>query len=163
MNGRYNVSIAHIRMLAITCLALDGQFDVLFNGQTICGHSSRITDSYERLFSISLLNLAVSIRVSLSDEPEYIKKDSGVTACGAFEIGAPSDTDGFSIKDVCDKIVHATKISKPIEHGVKGACLKLSGNFKKKPWEFDLGVGIFCELVLRWLEDIENRLVEGGH
>ncbi len=160
MDGRYNVGIDHIRSLAITCLALDGLFDALFNSQTICGYSLRISDSYDRLFSVSLLNLAISIRVSLSGEPEYKMKNLGVAACGAFEFGGPNKDGEFTIKDVCDKIIHATKISKPIERGVVGACSKLSGHNNKEPWEFDLGVGIFCEWVLKWLEDIEVRLVQ---
>ena len=158
MDGRFNVGLDHIRSLAITCLALDGLFDALFNSETICGYSSRISDSYDRLFSVSLLNLAISVRVSLSGEPEYKTENSGVTACGAFENGAPNKDGGFSIKDVCDKIIHATKISKPIERGVVGACYKLSGHYQGKPWDFDLGVRLFCELMLKWLEDIEARL-----
>ena len=160
MDGRYNVGIDHIRALAITCLALEGQFDTLFNSQSICGHSPRITDSYDRLFSVSLLNLAISIRVSLSGEPEYKNENSGVDACGAFESGAPKEAGGFTVKDVCDKIIHATNISKPIERGVIGACSRLSGHYNNKPWEFDLGVSIFCEWVLKWLEEIEDRLVQ---
>src|SRR6266567_892831 len=103
MDGRYNVGIDHIRTLAITCHALDGQFDTLFSSQTICGRSSRISDSYRRLFSVSLLNLAISIRVSLSGESEYTKENSGVEACGAFENGAPKEDGGFTVKDVCEK------------------------------------------------------------
>jgi len=160
MNGKYNVGIDHIRSLAITCHALDGQFDKLFNAGAICGNSQKVVASYDQLLSVSLLNLAIFVRVALSNEPAYRSATSGATACGLFETGAPEKDGGFSIKDVCDKLIHADNIFKPVEPGVEGACCRLRGTYREKPWEFSLGVSIFSEIVLKWLDDIEKEKME---
>lgn len=157
MKGLYHVGIDHIRSLAITCHALDGQFDRLFNSETICGQSKEIEHSYNQLLHTSLLNLAISIRVAFSKRPEYRLTGTGVTDCGLFEVGAPREEGGFSTKDVCDKIIHANSIFKPVEPGVKGAGCSLRGTYKRKPWQFEFAIAIFCEYVLKWLGEIENR------
>jgi hypothetical protein len=154
---RYNVGIGQIRSLAITCHALDLQFDRLFNSETIPVHSQRIIDSYTQLLHATLLNLAISIRASLWLEEEYTSRSFPVSDCGLFEKGAPSKDGSFTIKDVCDKLIHAQSIHKPIETGVRGGCFELRGSHHGKPWTFGVGVSIFCEHVLQWLEDIEDR------
>ncbi len=55
----------------------------------------------------------------------YRSVSSGIGACGLFEAGAPRKDGSFSIKDVCDKIIHANDIFKPIEPGVRGACCRV--------------------------------------
>ncbi len=159
MDGSYNIGTDHIRALAIQCHALDLQFDRLFNAPSICGYSDRIYKTYNRLFSTCLLNLAISIRVSLKAEPEYSRLDTGISSCGIFEGRGPHDNDSFSFKDVCDKLIHAEQIFKPIERGVKGARCKLIGSYRGKPWELGLGVQILCEYVLKWLDEIDARTV----
>jgi hypothetical protein len=157
MDGSYHIGTDHIRALAIQCHALDLQFDRLFNGATICGYSDSSYRTYNRLLSTSLLNLAISIRVSLSSEPEYHDRSSGISACGLFTNLGPHGDDSFSIKDVCDKLIHADQISKPIESGVQGAGCTLVGSHKGKRWEFGLGVLILGEWVLKWLDEIDRR------
>ena len=157
MDGTYDIGTDHIRALAIQCHALDVQSDRLFNSETVCGHSERIRQTHNRLLSTSLLSLAVSIRVSLAPQPEYDSPSSGITACGIFLEGKPKPkVPGFSIKDVCDKLIHADRISKPIEKGVQGATHTLIGKWNKR-WEFGLGVQILCEWVLKWLDEIDER------
>ena len=107
MDGTYDIGIAHIRALAIQCHALDVQFDRLFNSPTICDKSESIHQVYNRLLSTTLLNLAISIRVSFSKEPEYKERSERFTASGLFLEGGPqSKAGGFSVKDICDKIIH---------------------------------------------------------
>jgi hypothetical protein len=158
MEGRYRVGIDYIRSLAIQCHALDGEFDRLFNSsKTIFGSSCRITDSYNQLLHTNLLNLAISIRTALAQEQEYKSERVEISACCVFETGAPRENSSITMKDLCDKIIHAEDIFKPIEPGVIGACCRLKGYHKKEPWVIGLGVSIFCELVLKSLEDIEDR------
>jgi hypothetical protein len=157
MDGTYNIPVDHIRALALQCHALDLQFDRLFNEESICGYSDRIHETYNRLLSTSLLNLVISIRVSLNSEPDYTRRDGGISNCGLFEDGGPNGDGSFSIKDVCDKLIHADHIFKPIEKGVKGACCKLVGSYRGKSWELGLGVQILSEYVLKWLDEIDDR------
>jgi len=155
MDGRYRIGTERIRSLAVTCHALDTQFDRLFNAETICGKSDALFNSYNELFATHLLSLAISIRVALSDLPEYRSMTSGVRSCGLFDAGAPREDGGFAVKDVCDKVIHADDIFKPVETGVRGAGSRLRGTHYGKPWEFGLGVSIFCEYLLDWLDRIE--------
>lgn len=160
MDGKYNIPVENVRALAIQCHALDLQFDALFNQETICGYSDQIFDAYNRLMSTLILNLAINIRVSLNDEDEYTRTDGGITNCGLFENGAPKTDGSFSIKDICDKLIHADQISKPIEEGVAGACWELKGTHHKEAWDFGLSIQIFCEYILKWLEEIDGRRTE---
>jgi len=157
MDGTYRIGTDHIRALAIQCHALDVQFDRLFNGATLCGHSDRIYQTYNRLLSTSLLNLAVSIRVSLSGDQEYTSRTNSIGACGLFTGPGPHGDGSFSIKDVCDKLIHADQIRKPIEPGVQGAGCDLVGSYRGETWQLGLGVQILSEWVLKWLDEIDDR------
>lgn len=161
MDGAYSIGTDHIRALALQCHALDLQFDRLFNTDTICGNSDKIYQTYNRLLSINLLNLAISIRVELKSEAKYTQKDGEIAACALFENGKPKDQGRFSIKDLCDKLIHAESIRKPREKSVEGASCDLSGSYQGHQWHLGLGVQIFCEFVLQWLDEIDNRALQG--
>ena len=155
MDGRYEIGREHIRALAIECHALDRQFDKLFNQAAICGASERTYRTYNRLLSIALLNLAISIRVSLASEVEYNAR--GIVGPAVLVLkGRPVHKDGSSIKDVCDKLIHADRIYKHLEAGVQGAGCELSGIHRGQRWTLGLGVQIFCEYVLQWLDTLEE-------
>lgn len=155
MDGRYNLGTQDIRSLAIQCHALDCEFDALFNSSTICGYSDRTYNVYTRLLSTALLNLAISIRVTLNDHLAYRDRASGVSNCGLFDGAGPYNDGSFSFKDVCDKIIHADEIIRPIEAGTQGACCTLRGAHRGRPWDFGLGVRIFSEYVLKWCDEID--------
>lgn len=157
MDGKYHVGTEHIRELALACHALDLQFDELFNSDSICGYSDRIYQTYNRLLSTNLLNLAVSIRVSLRDEADYANPHTGISNAGLLDSEDPKATGEFSIKDICDKLIHADEIFKPIERGVRGACCTLRGTHRRKKWELGLGVEIFSAYILKWLDEIDDR------
>ncbi len=157
MDGTYSIGTDHIRALALQCHALDLQFDRLFNADSICGYSERIYQTYNRLLSTGLLNLAISIRVSLNSEPEYTRRNGGIANCGLFKDRGPHGDGSFSIKDVCDKLIHAEQIFKPIEQGVQGACCTLIGSYQGEQWVLGLGVQILSEYVLKWLDEIDER------
>ena len=156
MDGTYEIGTDHIRALAIQCHALDLQFDRLFNSQTICGESDRIYRAYNRLLSTTLLNLAISIRVSLSKEEKYTSRDWGINNAGMFLDGEPKKCGNFSVKDICDKLIHAERIYKPIEPGHQGACCELHGSQHGKSWVFGLGVQVFSEYLLLWLDELDG-------
>lgn len=157
MDGKYTVSFSDVRSLAIVCHALDLQFDTLFNSETICGSTIRITEAYNRLLHTNLLNLAIAIRVSMDGTSEYTSESSGVMACGLFEHLGTNNNGRFSIKDVCDKIIHAKKIIKHPVPGTTGLCCTLEGVYKKSQWKLDFSPGIFCETLLQILESLEAK------
>jgi hypothetical protein len=154
VNGRYEIGLDHIRALAIECHALDVQFDVLFNGPTICGTTETTRRVHNRLLSTTLLSLAISVRVSLANEPKY-SQIAAVQPSAIYEVGG--EIHSCSIKDICDKLIHADRIYRPIEPGVRGGCCELSGRLRKQPWALGLSVQIFCEYMLRWLDELEQQ------
>jgi hypothetical protein len=156
MDGSYEIGFEHIRSLAIQCHALDVDFDYLFNEPTIQLRYDVTYRTFNRLFSTSLLNLAISIRVSLSKEPEYFEKGRVSPAVLLLEGVAPKGGD-FAIKDLCDKLIHAERIVKPIEPMARGAGCELAGTYNGKPWKIGLGVRIFSEYVLEWMDQLERR------
>lgn len=156
MDGKYEVGLDHIRALAIQCHALDLQFDHLFNEPTIGGTTEQTYRTYNRLFSTSLLNLAISIRVSLSTEPEYSL--GGLVSPAVLLLDGESlQGHDFTIKDICDKLIHAEAIHKPREPMARGAGCELSGRHLGKTWKLGLGVRIFSEYVVAWVDQIELR------
>lgn len=156
MDGRYEIGFGHIRSLAIQAHALDVQFDKLFNSTTICEKSEAIQRAYNRLLSTTLLNLAISVRVDLSDELLYRERGGRFAAAGLFLEGGPQQGGGqFSVKDICDKIIHADRIFKPIEPGVQGAGCELQGKYHGNSWRFGLGVRIFSECILQWVDELD--------
>jgi hypothetical protein len=156
VNGKYEIGLDDIRALAIKCHAFDVQFDLLFNGPTICGSTDRIRRTYNRLLSTALLKLAIAIRVSLAEEPEYVSIGMVEPAAIFLEDGSRSNR-RFSVKDICDKLIHADRIYKPTEPGVRGAGCELAGHHRGQKWVLGLGVRVFCEYVLRWLDELEER------
>ena len=89
--------------------------------------------------------------------PEYKSTSSGISACGLFTHEGPHGDGSFSIKDVCDKLIHADRISKSIEPGVRGAGCTLVGTYQHKKWEFGLVVQVLSEWILKWLDEIDTR------
>ncbi|HEU4878432.1 MAG TPA: hypothetical protein VFT21_03215 [Gemmatimonadaceae bacterium] len=156
MEGRYEIGYEHVRTLAIQCHALDTDFDRLFNERTVEDKYELTYRTFNRLFSTSLLNLAISIRVSLAKEPEY-KEAGRVTPAVLLLEGQPPKAGEFSIKDICDKLIHAGSITKPIEPGTRGAACELTGTQWGETWKIGLGVEIFSNYILEWMDVLAWR------
>jgi len=157
MKDRYQIGTEYIRRLAVSSHALDTGFDSLFNNDTICGDTEAVSRTYNELLAQNLLNLAISIRVALHDQQEYRRTDSGVLACALFESDDENSDGTFSIKDVCDKIIHAESIWKPKELGASSVGTELRGSYRNNIWVLHLGIQLFSEVILKWLEQIDAR------
>lgn len=58
----------------------------------------------------------------------------------------------FTVKDVCDKIIHATTISKYLEQGVTNSTTMLDGKETRgTSWQLSFSVTLFIEGLLEWL------------
>ena len=68
----------------------------------------------------------------------------------------------FSMKDVCDKIIHADSVSRYMEKGVEKptTALRGKGNRDKSEWELSMSVSLFAEGVLNWVQDIEENTAD---
>ena len=66
---------------------------------------------------------------------------------------------GQTIKDVCDKIIHADSLDRVFEKtGDDGRkpITSISGTYKRKPWVLEISVDLFCASVLNWVDELEQ-------
>ena len=150
-----------IRRLCLLCHGLDLTSTHLFNSPSYPEPSSRTRSMLHSMLSSSLLNLAVSIRINIYQ---------GVIN----DYDAPLDRmiasiyqdkelieKSVTIKDVCDKIIHADTITKPIfpkdqiEPDVK-ITFQFKGVHRNKAWTLDICLDLFAEAVLKLLDEIEK-------
>ena len=157
MDGAYSIATDQIRTLAHRCHDLDVQFDRLFVEGSVRSYSDRTYQTYNHLLATSLLNLAISIHVSLGAEPEYVRRDQALGASGIFGNGGPHGNGAYSIKDVCDRLIQADDIFKPIEQETDHSGCRLIGSIQRKQWELGLGVQVLTDYVLTWLDEIDRR------
>ncbi|MEX2491301.1 MAG: hypothetical protein WD425_06035 [Nitrospirales bacterium] len=63
----------------------------------------------------------------------------------------------FSMKDVCDKIIHADTVFVTMEEGLVKPTTTLRGkdNRDKSEWELPMSVSQFAEAVLNWVQDVD--------
>ncbi len=114
------------------------------------------------MLSGSLLNLAVSIRVNLYQdnfENELIPLSS---LAASILTEDNLEYKEITIKDVCDKIIHADSVTKPIisnEHLDKDhhVCIQFKGKHHKRFWTMDICLDLFAEHVLSMLDKLENE------
>ncbi|MCB9958195.1 MAG: hypothetical protein H6843_06210 [Rhodospirillaceae bacterium] len=157
MDGAYGIATDQIRTLAHRCHELDVQFDRLFVEGSVRSYSDRTYQTYNHLLATSLLNLAISIHVALNAEPEYVRRDGALGASAALDIGGLPGNGSFSVKDLCDRVIQADDIFKPVEPETGHAGCRVIGSFRRQQWELGLGVQGLTDYVLTWLDEIDRR------
>jgi len=151
-----------IRSNAIICHALDLSSHRLFLNSTYNNKKNEVKELYDVLLSTHLLQLAVAIRINIYQGLTCDGISSYVMHCGFLDItkDGKEETKEFSIKDVCDKIIHAKKIERKIgdcdKNNGSSSVMMLQGTHYGKQWNCSLSVNLFCEAVLNWLDDIED-------
>jgi len=153
--GKHRISLDSIRRLAIECHALDsGAVGLLID--TTVDNTNRVRGIYEEIFSEKLLSLAISLRTKFYQEipskgtEEYIQNSAFLLVTDKEEIQL------FTIKDVCDKIIHADSVTRPLDDGTRQPITQIRGIQKGTPWTLHISTSLFCEGVLNWLEALES-------
>lgn len=152
--GKHSQDYNEIRRLCLICHGLDLSSSMLFSNSTYNCASETTKQVFQNLVSGSLLNLAVSLRVNIYQGrlvgPEY----SGLLHCGFYYDDQDLVSKEFTIKDVCDKIIHADAVSKEAlpAHilGDSKMTMQFKGKHNRKSWTFDLSVELFTEAVLNY-------------
>lgn len=158
LHGTHKVSLDSVRIMAINCYALDLAAYPLFMDGTHSDKEGKTMAVYEELLTSQLLALAIALRTKFyqgADPQETIKY---VLPCGLlykFKNGNEENAI-FSIKDVCDKIIHADTIYRDMEKGVQKPVTTLSGKQGEYKWELHLSVSLFAEAILNWIQDISS-------
>jgi hypothetical protein len=156
--GRHVQPVATIRELAILCHALDESAQTLFYSGTYSNRFSATKAVYDALLSRNLIHLAIAIRTNLYQGSLQDPGASHVTHCGFLDVATKGQTvtRPFTIKDVCDKIIHANTVGRQLNRPDEArTVLELTGEQRGEPWRLDVSIELFSAAVLNWLDDVE--------
>lgn len=156
----HKFSTTEIRRLLLICHALDLSSNHLHDGSSMIELSPINMDILHEQISSNLLLLAIGLRVNFyKDELKEIASLDVISGAGMYwddELRVVSTT----VKDVCDKIVHADVFSKDVfnKHYFDNSypCIHIKGKHNRRNWTLDLCVAIFCELILDKLDEASN-------
>lgn len=150
-----------VRRLCLICHGLDLTSDKLFTNSTYSNQLENTAAVFHNLFSGSLLRLAISIRVNLYQGKFHGQDDIVLSHCGFYFEDKSEAALNFTIKDVCDKIIHAdtiTKAAMPADrYGQVKLAARLEGKKGKVSWALDLSIEMFTEAVLNYLDQLEAK------
>ncbi len=157
--GKHKISSGFVKSLSIDCLSLDlVAFNLFVDGIHFDG-SDRTKQIYEEKLSTSLLSLAVAVRTLLYQGIEEKASCPNVTCCGFYESDNPEDKALVSIKDICDKIIHADSIARYFEKTQEvdqNPITSIKGMHNKKSWNLEISISLFCEAILNWMDKLEK-------
>ena len=159
--SEHRQSYNEIRRLALLCHGLDLTSTNLNDGscQYPIGESAK--EILHEQISCNLLALAVSLRVNFYQKQLLNLAAYDVRDYAGMYWKDVMFIDKTTVKDVCDKIIHADVFSKSVlpKAVSNGAypTIQMQGELRGRKWTLDLCVAVFCEKVLHLLEDIERK------
>jgi hypothetical protein len=160
--GKHRQDLNEVRRLCLICHGLDLTGNQLFQASTYENSSESTEIVFENLVSGMLLSLAVAIRINIYQGNFQNQEQHCLADCGFYYHDDELICKSFTIKDVCDKIIHADSMSKatfPPEI-LKGAkpTIQLKGKQAQRTWTLDLSIELFTETVLNYIDKIENKM-----
>ena len=157
--GTLKIPFSLVRSLAIQCHALDISAHHLLLDTTHNDKRGQTRRTYEELYSSQLLSLAIALRTLFYQGVDHVGTIEYIAHCGLlFKEGEKFDEAiAFSIKDVCDKIIHAASVNRYLEHDVEKPTTTIRGTDQGgQEWDLSLSVSFFAEGTLNWLEQLEQ-------
>jgi hypothetical protein len=112
--------------------------------------------TYEELFSEKLLSLAVALRTRFYQGAPNKGSEPFVGHSAFLLVSTREEIRPFTIKDVCDKLIHAKSITRPINDGTAQPVTQVRGTHQGDPWILHISTGLFCEGILNWIESIDS-------
>lgn len=158
--GTHKISLGAIRRLAVECHALDVSAVRLLIDTTV-DDPAGLRSTYEELFSEKLLSLAVALRTKFYQGIASAGTEKFVSHSAFLLVTDRELIKPFTIKDVCDKIIHAESIDRPLDDGTAQPITQVRGKQQSVTWVLHISTGLFCEGVLNWLSSIEIGLTQG--
>jgi hypothetical protein len=152
--GTHRISVDAICRLAVECHALDVSAVRLLIDTTL-NTPERTRNTYEELFSEKLLSLAIVLRTKFYQGVPSKGSERFVQHSAFLLTTEKEDIKCFTIKDVCDKIIHAESITRPLNDGTAQPMTQVRGTHQNVPWVLHISTGLFCEGVLNWLESLQ--------
>ncbi len=154
MNG-IDVTWDNIIDLAMQCHAIDATAYSLFEHSTI-DDKEYVKSKYNEMLSKCLLNLAITTRVKFYQGIPHEPTSAYVNHSGFMYKYANNreHTVNFSIKDVCDKIIHANYVIKFTDEEDPFTITSIYAVDKNNPpnmlWMLEFSVTLFTQGVINW-------------
>lgn len=119
--GKHRITFDKLRSRAIQCHALGLSAYHLFHDSTHFDKTGKTKAIYEELYTSQLLGLAIALRTKFYQGLDYKKADSYVSPCALMYkyTSKGEENQSFSMKDICDKIIHADSVSLPLEKDIE--------------------------------------------
>lgn len=160
--GTHKVSYEAIRRLSIECYALARSGQSLLQTSAYEDRYGRTKALYEELFSEKLLQLAIAIRTKFYQGADHRRTSGFLEDTGTLFKGTSAEdetTPPYTLKDVCDKIIHATAVYLVLEDDFYFTYISLHGEQstgrKTETWMLTLVPETF-EGILGWLDAISE-------
>ncbi|MDO3381201.1 hypothetical protein [Gilvimarinus algae] len=161
--GKYRQDFSEIRRLCLVCHGLDLSTSALSSDLSTWVLSEATNSALQNLVSSTLLHLAIAIRTNL-----YQKRIKGsdirLENSAWFYYDEELIERPATLKQVCDKIVHADTFSKSIypkefaDRADKIATQIRGAEHNRKAWTMNLVLDLLAEDILSMLDQIEANV-----
>lgn len=162
MFSQHKQSVGEIRRLALLCYGLDMGSTKLKDGSSMLELDPKSQEVLHEQISCHLLSLAVALRVNFYQKSllelanHDIRNYAGMYWMDEYVIVKTT------VKDVCDKIIHADIFSKSVSpHQFSNGAystIQMQGKHHKRSWVLDLCVALFCEKILHIISNLEGDM-----
>lgn len=160
--GKYRQDFGEIRRLCLVCHGLDLSTSTLSSGSSTWVLSEATNTALQNLVSSTLLHLAVAIRTNLYQNrmqgSDILLENSAWFYYDEELIERPA-----TLKQVCDKIIHADTFSKlayPKEFSGRAdkIATQIRGTeYKRGAWTMSLVLDLLAEDILCMLDEVETK------
>ena len=161
----YKVTFESIRRLTIECYALASSAHLLLRDEGNAPPSDRTQSLYEEIFSEKLLQLAISIRTRFYQGADHRRTSGFMEQTGElfkWVSGQDEAAHPYTLKDVCDKIIHANTVFIESFMSSENTFIALSGEHRIagqiQGWAMNIFPIDLCEGILGWLDTIEEEM-----
>jgi len=151
------ISYQTIRSIAIECHAHDlSAYSLFVSGAYGVSKSTKI--AYAELLSSKLLMLAISLRAKFYQGVSNNNTVDYVSECGILDYNSNGGMveKPLSIKDVCDKLIHADEIKLNYTDVKNGLITILKGKERGCAWTLHISMSLFAESILKWLDELSD-------
>lgn len=160
----HRVTFEAIRRLAIECFALTSSAHALFGDSDQGKQGTRTQAVYGELFSEKLLQLAICIRTKFCQGIDHRRTSGFMEETGElfkWVKGQDESAHPYTLKDVCDKIIHAEAVFIEPDEAPGFSFIALHGEHriagKVQGWAMNIFPLPLCEAILGWLDAVEEE------
>lgn len=158
LRGQHAVSFQAVRALAIECHALDlSAYELLLF--PVHNDSRGLTRAtYDELLTSKMLALAIALRTKFYQGTPHEGTESYLEHVCVYEQERKGTAESnFTLKDACDKIIHADSVVRQFKGEQQKPLTILTGVAQgKAKWTLSFSLAHFADSILWWLEDVEE-------